>query len=443
MTPKVSVLVKTYNHERFIEQALASVFAQKANFPFEVVVADDASTDRTREIVAGFAREHPGIVRTSYQAETHGDYGVENTLQGLEQCRGEYIALLDGDDYWIDPAKLQRQVDFLDDHPDCAMCFHNCRIEYDEKNKKSYDTVRFLKREMVTIEDLLDHAMVQTSTVLMRPALVPELRKRPDLLCDWVMGILAARTGPIAYLEEIMSVFRQHEGSTFVALDRADQWVRFMALYEGLLGVLDEKYHARIEQSICVRSYLAALEYEKTGDLRKAGDLLRRAMKGTPAWFEPYCACFGFTGEEYFQQLRERLRMYRAPMLFPLWRAWRSLLGSLRWRWLAAVVKLNAHSRLSKGASFGYILASPNPASSGALPGRAAVNLQWSSASTEAVEVRLGRPDGPLIAESSASGGTITGEWIYDRTIFYLQDVFKGLPLTQENTLDVVRIRVT
>lgn len=440
--PKVSVLLITYNHGRHVREALESIFTQKTSFAFDVVVADDASTDDTRKIVDEFARRYPERMVLSYLERNAADGGATNTIRGLERCDGEYIAMLDGDDQWLVPDKLQKQVDYLDAHPGVTLCFHNCRIEYEEGGRKSWDTVRFLKREIVTTEDLLAHAMVQTSTIVMRRELVPDVVKRPDLLCDWFIGLMATQRGEVAYLEDVMSVFRQHAGSSFTTLSRARQWVKFMTLYEKLPSVLDPKYRPKIEEAICVRSYLAALEYEKERDFRQASRLLTRALQSDPRWLDSYCSCDGITGEQLLAQLPRRIRLYRVPLLFPLWSLLESVRAELRWLRLFTGVKLQLHSRYRRGKSVGYIVASPNPAPSHSIPGRAGVDLRWSSSATDVVEVRLGRPDGPLISRTGPVGGTRTGEWVSNGAVFYLQDVFREVPLTLDNTLDVVRIRV-
>lgn len=442
MTPKLSVLVVTYNHERYIREALESVFAQKTPFRFEVVVADDASTDRTRDIVARFAEYYPGRVRLSYLEKNAGDKGVTNTLRGLEACTGEYIAMLDGDDRWIVPDKLRRQVEYLDAHPDVALCFHNCSVDFEANKQKSFDTIRKPGGELVRTQDLLKDAMVQMSTIVMRRYLVDELVKRPDLLCDWYIGIVASRSGPIAYLEEVMSSFRQHSSSAFQALRRAHQWAKFVLLYEQLGDVIDPAHRELVEEAICVRSYLAAMEYERDLRFKDARRFLSRAVHSKPEWLEPYCLSYGISGQEYLARLRRRLKLYWFPPLFLAWSLGSRVAGELKFRWLQLSVKAHLHARYQRGRSVGYMLALPNPVVSQSTPGRAGVHLVWNCAMTDTVEVHLGRPDGPLISRTSWTGQTETGAWVSDGTTFFLQDVEDDVPLTQENTLDIVRVKV-
>src|SRR3982751_285794 len=125
---KVSVLILVYNQERYIRNTIDSVLMQQVNFDYEIVIGEDASTDDTRTIVLQLAQQHSNRIRVLLRDTTDAERdraaglgGKSNFVQGLHACRGEYVALLDGDDYWTDPLKLQKQVDFLDNHGDFAM----------------------------------------------------------------------------------------------------------------------------------------------------------------------------------------------------------------------------------------------------------------------------------------------------------------------------------
>src|SRR5688572_23850951 len=127
---KVSVLVMTYNHARFIRQALDSVLMQRTGFDFEVLISEDCSTDGTREIVVEYARRHPHTITLLLSEANLRSNAV--VTRGIDAARGEYIALLDGDDYWTSPDKLRKQAAFLDSHSECALCFHNARVQRDD-----------------------------------------------------------------------------------------------------------------------------------------------------------------------------------------------------------------------------------------------------------------------------------------------------------------------
>ncbi len=444
--PKVSVLIATYNHARYVRVTLESVLAQETRFPFEVVICDDGSSDGTRNIIEEYAARYPLQLRLSCREKNAGDKGLTNFLLGLQMCRGEYIATLDGDDYWIDSSKLQRQTDFLDSRSDYSMCFHNCRVEYEDG--QSWDTVRFLSGERVTTEDLLKNSMGQMSTIVIRQDVAAKLRESVRLLNDWLLsdwfiGIVASQLGFVGYIDRVMSVFRQHHGSGFTSLGRATQWAEFVYGFEAVEEMLGKRYRDLVRQAICVRSYTAAVEYERDRDFVNARRFLSRALKGDPAWLEPYCAGYGLTGEDLFRVSARRLQLYRFPALCRVWLSLEDVWRKARQRWLAAELKIRSHLRLRRGRAVGFITASPNPAiASPRSPGRVAVTLEWRSAAVAFTELRLGRPDGLLLSRAGFEGKKMTGEWVGDGMTFYLQNVSDDLPLTLANTLDVVSVAV-
>jgi glycosyltransferase involved in cell wall biosynthesis len=134
--PLASISCATYNQAPFIRQCLDHLLAQKTNFPFEIVIHDDASTDGTKEIIEAYALKYPDIIIPYYQNENQYSKGVRGlqSLYNYPRCRGRYIAICEGDDYWPDPLKLQRQVDFLESHEDYVLTFHGFSV-VDEKSQ--------------------------------------------------------------------------------------------------------------------------------------------------------------------------------------------------------------------------------------------------------------------------------------------------------------------
>src|SRR5438270_2038014 len=117
--PKLTVLIITYNHAAFIKAAIDSVLMQDTSFDYEIIISEDCSTDGTRDILHHFAAAYPNRIRLLLSERNRNDNRV--VRRGIEAARGMYIALLDGDDYWTCKHKLQRQVEFLDDHPECSL----------------------------------------------------------------------------------------------------------------------------------------------------------------------------------------------------------------------------------------------------------------------------------------------------------------------------------
>lgn len=122
----VSVIVLTYNHERFICHALDSILMQVTDFTYEILIGDDASSDHTPDILREYQRRYPDIIKLSLLEENRG--ATQNAYGLLNLAQGKYIAACEGDDYWLVPDKLQKQVDFLDAHPEYIGCAHKCRI---------------------------------------------------------------------------------------------------------------------------------------------------------------------------------------------------------------------------------------------------------------------------------------------------------------------------
>ena len=138
----VSVLCTTYNHEKFIRDALNGILNQKTNFKYEVIVHDDASTDNTVNILHSYEREYVDCVKLILQTENQFQKGRNIALEYMfPLVRGKYIAFCEGDDYWVDEYKLQKQIDFLEANPEYPMCMHNAyRLNYETGEQKKLDT---------------------------------------------------------------------------------------------------------------------------------------------------------------------------------------------------------------------------------------------------------------------------------------------------------------
>jgi len=252
---KVSVLIITYNQERFIGQAIDSALAQQVSFPIEILVGDDFSTDRTRDIIREYEQRHPGLVRGVLHPRNLGKNGGINFLETLREAKGEYYALMDGDDYWTNPLKLQKQADFLDAHPDYSTVFHNALITYEDGSREHVlngpDT-----RPFFTIDDLIGEEEIwfmATSSTMYRNS----ISEYPAWFRESVSGdiprlILKAKQGKIGYLPEVMSVYRKNRGGTSFT-DRYDNDVFLrnrIAMYEGINRELNYQYKRPLERNM-------------------------------------------------------------------------------------------------------------------------------------------------------------------------------------------------
>ncbi|MGI9284012.1 MAG: glycosyltransferase family 2 protein [Pseudomonadales bacterium] len=213
---KLSVSVVTFQEVGYIGQTMESILQQKTDFPFEVVVGDDASTDGTRDILENIRTQRPDQVRLLLHDHNYGDYGLSNFMATVDACRGEYVAFLDGDDFWTAADKLQRQVDFLDDHPECTICGH--RIEHVSDNGYRELSRRPARGNRVyDIDELLiDNFVHKISTVVRRSAIaaLPDWYRTTGIASgDWVFNVLVGRTGRVGFVDEVMATHRLRSGS--------------------------------------------------------------------------------------------------------------------------------------------------------------------------------------------------------------------------------------
>lgn len=210
MFPLVTIRCLVYNHEPYLRQCLEGFVMQKTNFPFEAIVHDDASTDGSAAIIREYAEKYPDIIKPIY--ETENQYSKhDGSIQRImnEHTRGKYVALCEGDDYWIDPLKLQKQVDFLECHPDYSMCFHNAIKYYEDENR--VEIFNSLSRDCdLSIHEAVHEWLVPTASVLVRTKICVERPAwvRSIYSGDYTLILLAAMSGKVRYIYGMMSVYR-------------------------------------------------------------------------------------------------------------------------------------------------------------------------------------------------------------------------------------------
>jgi len=447
---KVSVLITCFNHERYIEAAVESALAQRTSFEFEVIACDDGSTDRTPEILQKIAARHSGRIRLLLEPVNLGQGGVEIFFRGMRLCRGRYVALLDGDDYWTDQSKLELQAAFMDAHPDCPMCFHNSEVRYDDGQLDAWPLYPVPLKERLWLEDLIEISSIHNSSVMFRPEILEGYREwcetiGPENLNDWTAAVVAARAGPLGYLHRVMAVYRQSPAGAWARLGRAGQLEAVIRRYEQADRFLNRQFHELIEKAICVRSYEASVEFEKQGDLESARRNLSRCLSGRPEWLSTYVAAHGVGVDKFRLLLNRRLWLYRHSLLFRLAARAGRIAAWSKWVLIKTIVLLGTPIRLARGTGFGLLVASPNPAPASARhPELGATTLRWYALGASHLEIRVGMPAGDLFlkAAGAASGAGKTGEWVRHGMLFYLQNVSGGRKLSLANTLDVVRVAV-
>ena len=237
----MSICCATYNHVHFIRQCLDGFVMQKTKFPFEVLIHDDASTDGTQDIIREYEAKYPDIIKPIYQKENQYSKGVRVSLvYNYSRVRGKYVALCEGDDYWTDPYKLQKQVDFLENHPDYVMCSHRWSEYFEDEKRLSPDIPGdvTLDGRVYTLDNLVRGAWYfQPLTVMYRwAALDLERYSRYKYAKDITLFYVLLLHGKGYCLGDTMAVYRLHSGGVWQGLDlnrqrQQDLFIK-LALYE-------------------------------------------------------------------------------------------------------------------------------------------------------------------------------------------------------------------
>ena len=212
----VSILCCSYNHEKFIAHALDGILNQKTSYSYEVIIADDASQDGTQEIIRNYAEKYPDKITKVILRERNVGIG-QNYYDALCQVEGKYLAICDGDDYWIDSEKLQKQVNYLEKHRDCAVVCSNFKIQHSDAPEEK--EIKFCikdythsNRSDYDISDLIVHRFIASCTVMMRWKLhnnVPEFIKHYRVI-DFPLELIHASIGTIHTFKEEFSVYVEH-----------------------------------------------------------------------------------------------------------------------------------------------------------------------------------------------------------------------------------------
>jgi glycosyltransferase involved in cell wall biosynthesis len=238
---KVSVLTRTFNHERFISQCIESALMQETTLPYEIVVADDASTDGTPSIVRDYASRFPGRVIPILRTRNLG--GVENFVSAYHACRGDFVAFLEGDDYWTSPDKLEKQVRYLMERPDCSMCAHAMTVVYADEEREPVDAHPFHK-DTATLEELLENDFVYTSAAMLRREIFTDFAPwvyESDVE-DFPLWVIAAGRGLIGYLDELLGCYRVHKDGIWSRLDPVRQVEKTIWVYDKINADLNFDY---------------------------------------------------------------------------------------------------------------------------------------------------------------------------------------------------------
>lgn len=287
--PLISIFMATYNHSAFIDEAIRGCMEQKTEYPFELIICDDFSTDGTREKATAWAEKHSNII-LSFQ--DHNTNGIRNMTQGLSLARGKYLAICEGDDYWTDPEKLQTQVSFLESNPEFSVSCHRVRLLYSgdipqpEKPQFIYkdcsaDEDR-IKNGIFYADEVVDNYYMHTSSIVFRWKFRNGLPRkfRSWMLLDHFLLLLHAADGKIKYFDKDMSVWRRHvSGYSWAQLHdkglffqrEGDDWI---TCYREIDAFFHKRFHLQIRERLLLALRALADHYLASGQTEQLRTLI-------------------------------------------------------------------------------------------------------------------------------------------------------------------------
>ena len=281
----VSVCMITYNQEKFIAEAIEGVLMQQTNFPIELVIGEDCSTDHTRDICLEYKAKYPDMIKLLLPENNLGM--MRNFITTFEACTGKYIALCEGDDYWTDPYKLQKQVDFLEANKDFSICFHPVKIKNEKENKIVDDYITRDVQEVTDIYELAEGNYIHTPSVVFRKNAEVETKIASLYnfrVGDYPLHMLNAQYGKIKKIPDIMAIYRAGVGvwtsndtpyCLSAGIDMVDKLIR-------LLSTDDEKIISKLKKQYGGALFTLYDIYQSKRDSKKAQDLFTYACINYP-----------------------------------------------------------------------------------------------------------------------------------------------------------------
>lgn len=236
-SPLVAIKCMTYNHESYISQCLDGFIMQKTDFPFIAVVHDDASIDGTAEIVREYAEKYPEIIKPIYETENQyskHDGSLRRIVNQAIPSSARYIAMCEGDDYWTDADKLQKQVSFLESHPEYSLCFHNAKVMFENKNVENNHKYRYgglfniVENRDYSGTEVYENWIIPTASVVFRREVLDSDVYLNAVECgkfrygDILIFLSCAHYGKIRGFNEVMSVYRRLDTGAVINDEKND-----------------------------------------------------------------------------------------------------------------------------------------------------------------------------------------------------------------------------
>ncbi len=273
----VSVCMITYNQENYIKQSLDSALFQKTTFKYEIIIGEDNSTDNTRNILLEYKAQYPDKIKLILNATNIG--AVKNLAQTLKESNGKYIAILEGDDYWISEYKLQIQADFLNRNLNLSTCFHAAKLIDSKGVLKRILPIEKFRRSTSNLIDLIENdVFMATCSTMFRARLYEYFPSVFYVLrngCDWALSVLNAEHGDIGYIDEILSVYRTGSSEfAWTSNSLSHIYADAIKINQEFNKYFNYKYDIIIKKKITNYKYIIAIDNSRNGELFKAMRLL-------------------------------------------------------------------------------------------------------------------------------------------------------------------------
>ncbi len=276
----LSVCMLAYNHEKWISKSIEGVLMQKTNFKYQLIIAEDCSNDRTRDIILSYSKMYPDLIGVLFNKNNLGL--AQNFSQALTICKGKYIAICEGDDFWTDPDKLQRQVDYLNGNHNCMIVSHNAARYYEERGQEN-KTVKYDHSFTFDQKRFLEEWLTQPVTCVFRNIFsdYTYFNRDLDIFCDVILFYELLKHGYGYFMPETMATFRVHKNALSSGLSRFQWLFNHIVMYDYLF-----KYNSRdkllqeMSRNYCLSIYIYNLTNGK--EARNNFKPLKEYLKRNP-----------------------------------------------------------------------------------------------------------------------------------------------------------------
>lgn len=292
--PVVSICCITYNHELYIEDALVGFLIQETDFPFEILIHDDASTDKTTDIIRKYQAKYPLLIKPIYQTENQFSKGIKISAKfNFPRAKGKYIAMCEGDDYWIAPKKLQVQKEYLERNKAFSFCFHKVK-EIDETSIfKAYSAYAPINKNIFNAKDVILNHFIPTLSLFFRRDLIMKYLdafKGEFVSGDIFIEVLLAVQGNGFCFENDMGVYRHHDGGITKGNLSFEKTLQNSKSYESLYNVLftltPNEYNKHIKLIKVLRvEYPLFRHHVKKREIFQSIIIFLNATKQSPLWW--------------------------------------------------------------------------------------------------------------------------------------------------------------